>query len=365
MINKKYLIDPEHLETYLQHFPNYEQEMKQDLISRNYWQGKKVFITGITGFVGGHMVEKLLAIGCEVCGLIRRHSVPDYPNLAKTLNEIQLIEGNLTDLSSIIAAFNIAKPNVVFHLGAQSFVPTSFRAPIETYDTNIIGTANVLEACKQTKANIEAVQIACSSEEYGLVHPDEVPIKESNPLRPQSPYAASKVASEMIAHIHHKAYGTPVVLTRTFNHEGPRRGLQFVTSVVARQIARAKLKKTNTVTIGNPNPIRDFSDVRDIVQGYMLAVEKAKRGEPYNLGHGFGITIENLIKVAAKACEVNVKIEIDKSRYRPAEVDILLCDFSKAKKELGFRPRIPLTKSMQDNVEYFIKNPHLLDIERH
>ncbi|MCX7918596.1 MAG: GDP-mannose 4,6-dehydratase [bacterium] len=365
MIDKKYLIDPEHLDEYLKHFPNYEQEMQKDLVDKTFWKGKRVFITGITGFVGGHLVEKLLELECNVYGLIRRHSVPDYPNLAKTLNQIQLVEGNLTDINSIIAAFNLTQPEVVFHLGAQSFVPTSFRAPIETYETNIIGTANVLEASRQTRANIQAIHIACSSEEYGLVYPNEVPIKETNPLRPQSPYAVSKVAGELIAQCHYKAFGTPVVLTRTFNHEGPRRGLQFVTSVVARQIARAKLRKTKTVTIGNPNPIRDFSDVRDIIQGYLLAVEKAKRGEPYNLGHGFGITIENLVKLAAKACDVEVEIAIDKSRYRPAEVDILLCDFEKAKNELGFKPRIPLNKSMQDNVEYFMNNPHLLDIERH
>lgn len=365
MIAKKYLIDPNNIKAYLRHFPNYEKEMHRDLADASFWRKKRVFLTGITGFVGGHLVEKLLELGCEVSGLIRRHSVPDYPNLAKTLQEIQLVEGNLTDLSSIIAGFNITKPDIVFHLGAQSFVPTSFRAPIETYETNIVGTANVLEACKQTRAEIMAIHIACSSEEYGLVYPNEVPIKETNPLRPQSPYAASKVAAEMIAHIHYKAYGTPVVLTRTFNHEGPRRGLQFVTSVVARQIARAKLKKTKTITIGNPAPIRDFSDVRDVIQGYLLAVEKAKRGEPYNLGHGFGISIENLVKLAAKVCNIEVNISIDKSRYRPAEVDILLCDYSTAKRELGYRPRIPLTKSMEDNVDYFLGNPHLLDIERH
>ncbi|MBN2517869.1 MAG: GDP-mannose 4,6-dehydratase [Candidatus Altiarchaeota archaeon] len=363
-VDKGLLIDVENLDGYLENFKGYEKDMTADLASPKFWAGKRVFVTGVSGFVGSHLIEKLIEFDADVYGFIRRHSVPEYPNIAHVIERMTLVEGNLQDFDSILIAYNSIEPEVVFHLGAQSFVPTSFRCPIETYDTNIVGSANILEAARQSKADIKVIHVACSSEEYGMVYPNEVPIKETNPLRPQSPYGVSKVAVEMLSKVHHKSYGTPVKITRSFNHTGPRRGLQFVTSVVARQVARALVENKRTVRIGNPTPIRDFTDVRDMVQGYLLAIEKAKFAEPYNLGHGFGISISDLVKLTSKICGVDVRIEIDKTRFRPAEVEVLICDYSKAKKELGFRPRIPLTKAMFDNVEYFKANPHFLGIER-
>ena len=359
------LINPEKLEDYIKHFKNYQEEMKKDLADHKFWNNKRVLITGISGFVGSHLTEKLIDLNAEVFGIVRRHSVPEYRNISHIINKIKLVEGNLQDLSSLLTTINEHEPEIIFHLGAQSFVPTSFRCPIETYDTNIIGTANLLETIRQSQINIESIFIACSSEEYGMVYPHELPIKESNPLRPQSPYAASKVAVEILSKVHHNAYGTPVVITRAFNHTGPRRGLQFVTSVVCRQIARAILTDSKEIWIGKKDSIRDFTDVRDIVQAYLIAAEKARKGEPYNIGHGFGITIENLIRLAAKIYNIDAEIKVDKKRFRPAEVEALICDYSKAKKELDYKPRIPLTEAIKNNVEYFKSNPHLLDFERH
>jgi len=359
------LIDPDNLDDYLKNFKNYEEEMNKNLFNAEKWKDKRVFVTGVSGFAGSHLAEKLVSVGADVYGLVRRHSVPEYRNINHIINKITLVEGNLTDIDSLFTSLKEIEPEVIFHLGAQSFVVTSFRCPMETYETNVIGTANVLEAARKVDHSIKNVQLACSSEEYGLVYPNEVPIKETNPLRPQSPYAVSKVTSEMMGQVHHKAYGTPVNITRTFNHTGPRRGLQFVTSIVCRQIARAIVRGTKEVTIGYPYAIRDFTDVRDIVQGYLLSVEKAKKAEPYNLGHGMGISIENLVKLAAKVANVKVEVKIDKSRFRPAEVEMLICDYSKAKKEFGYRPRIPLTKALLDNIEYFKNNQFLLDIEAH
>jgi GDP-4-dehydro-6-deoxy-D-mannose reductase len=231
-IDKKFLIDPDNLEDYLGRFKDYENEMKKDLADRSFWEGKRVFVTGANGFVGSHLIEKLVDFNADVYGFVRRHSVPDYPNLNHLEGRVELVEGNLQDLDSILSAFGKIEPEVVYHLGAQSFVPTSFRCPIETYETNIIGSANVLEAMRKFDHSVEALHVACSSEEYGLVYPNEVPITEENKLRPQSPYAISKVALEMMAKVHHKAYGTPTKITRSFNHTGARRGLQFVTSVI-------------------------------------------------------------------------------------------------------------------------------------
>ena len=362
---KGLLIDPENLDPYLKNFKNYEEDMNKNLFDAGKWKDRRVFITGVSGFAGSHLAERLISVDAKVYGLVRRHSVPEYRNISHIINKMKLVEGNLTDIDSILTAFKEIEPEVIFHLGAQSFIVTSFRCPIETYETNMIGTANILEAVRKMDNSIKSVQIACSSEEYGLVYPNEVPIRETNPLRPQSPYAVSKVAGELMGQVHHKAYGTPVKITRTFNHTGPRRGLQFVTSIVCRQIAKALIRGTKEVTIGNPHPIRDFTDVRDICQGYLLAADKAKDAEPYNLGHGMGISIGGLIKLAANVANVKVETKIDKTRFRPAEVEVLICDYSKAKKEFGYRPRIPLTKALLDTIEYFKNNQFLLDIEAH
>ena len=363
LYEKGLLVDPNDISGYLK---NFEKSPKKSKINESFWKNKRVLITGISGFAGSHLAEKLIALDANILGLVRRQSVPEYPNLTKIMEKVELFEGNLTDGSSLLSMIKKFEPEVIFHLAAQSFVPTSFRCPIETYDTNVVGTANLIEAVRQSDVDVKAIQFACSSEEYGLVYPNEVPIKETNPLRPQSPYAASKVAAEKIAEVNFRSYGMPCIITRTFNHTGPRRGLQFVTSVVARQVAKIKAGLTNKIIIGNQEPIRDFTDVRDIVEGYLLAVEKGKKGEPYNLGHGIGISIGNLIRLAAKLVEIeDYKIIIDKNRFRPAEVDILICDYSKSNKDFGYAPRIPLTKALKDNIEYFQNNPNLLRMERH
>jgi len=360
---KGHLIIPEEIDVYHKKFEKIE---KSALPNENFWKDKRVLITGITGFAGSHLADKLLSVGAKVGGLIRRHSVPEYRNIQHIMDVITPLEGNLFDFNSIQARINEFEPEVIFHLGAQSFVPLSFRCPGETYAVNVMGTVNVAEAIRQAKHNIEAFQIACSSEEYGMVHPHETPIKETNELRPLSPYAVSKVATELIGQTHFKAYGLPTVLTRSFNHTGPRRGIQFVTSIITRQIAKINKGMSNTLTIGNQEPIRDFTDVRDIAVGYMLAVEKAKRGEPYNLGHGMGITIGDTIKLAAQVSGTKkFKVVVDPSRFRPAEVDILIADYSKAKEDLGYCPTIPLTKTLLDLTKYFEDNPQLLNLERH
>ena len=194
--NEGYLIDPSNLEPYLKKFK--DEEFKQ-LTKPSFWKDSRVFITGISGFVGSHLTDKLLEFGANVAGLVRRHSVPEYPNIKHVMDKITTFEGDLKYLDPILTAFKNFDPDYVFHLGAQSFVPTSIRNPIETYETNLIGTANILEAARilDSKTNIKAIHLACSSEQYGEVLIDELPIKETNPLRPLSPYAASKQAANI------------------------------------------------------------------------------------------------------------------------------------------------------------------------
>ena len=357
------LITPENFEKYLSRFKHTEED-KKDLSSRSFWEGKRVFITGISGFVGSHLVDKLLEYNCEIHGLIRRHSSAQFPNLKETMDKIHVVEGDLQDYQSVSQALDSVEPNVIFHLGAMSFVPTSFQAPLATYSANIMGTANLMEALRKASFPVEAVHVAGSSEEYGKVDKENIPINESAPLRPMSPYGLSKVATDQLSRLSHRIYGTPTVITRGFNHSGSRRGLQFVTSVIARQVVKCMVNGQKTITIGKPDSIRDFTHVHDMVQGYLLAVEKGHKGEPYNLGHGYGITINNLALIAAQINSFEPQIIVDKSRFRPAEVDILICDYSKAKEHLGYYPRLSLKKSIQDAVEHFKANPHLLDVDK-
>lgn len=358
--HKDLLIDPDNLEKYLSNF----KKEKKDLFDIDKFSDCRILITGISGFVGSHLAEKLVSYdgNIEVHGIIRRQSVPLIPNIRNIIDKIKIEEANLIDYSSIESAIDNIEPHYIFHLAAQSFVPTSFKAPIESVKINIGGTVNLLEVLRKKEIDLLGLQVACSSEEYGLVLPDEVPITENNPLRPQSPYGVSKVATELYSLTYYRAYGLPIKITRGFNHTGPKRGLQFITSVIASQIVRALKTDNKTITIGNPKPIRDFTDIRDMIQGYILTILRGRNGEVYNLGHGFGISIKNLIKLTAKIYNVDYKIKIDKTRFRPAEVDVLLCDYSKANKEFGYKPQYPLTESMKTIVEYYLSNNMLLRI---
>jgi len=322
-----------------------------------YWKEKRVLITGITGFVGSWLAEALLACGASVFGLQRRQSVPNFSNIQHIKDRITLIEGDLHDTGSLIGAMNAAAPTDIFHLGAQSYVPYSFSAPVDTYYTNVVGTANLLEAVRLSeKAGVERVQFAGSSEEYGLVLKGETPISETNPLRPLSPYGASKVAGDLLCYTHFKAYGIPVVRTRGFNHTGPRRGPLFVTSRITRQVAECIVSGRKELVLGSLEPVRDFTDVRDMVKGYMLAVEKGKLGEVYNLASGKGMTIGEVANFAMKIGGVQMEIKIDKSLFRPSDVMVLIGDNTKAKKELGWSPVIPFEKTVKDMITFHTEN---------
>ena len=288
----------------------------------------KCLITGLTGFVGSHLAEYLLNEGHEVFGTIRWRSKTE--NIEHLKNKITLIEGDIRDSNSMDETIKKSQPDLIFHLAAQSFVPTSFIAPAETLTTNILGTLNVLEAVR--KATISPViQIAGSSEEYGLVYPEEIPIKETNQLRPMSPYAISKVITDMLSIQYHKSYGLKTVVTRAFNHEGPRRGEVFVLSNFAKQIAEIeKGNREPVIYAGNLEAKRDFSDVRDIVKGYFLATQKCKYGEVYNLCSEKSWRIKDALDLLLSFSDrKDIKIKQDPSRLRPSDVELLQGDCTK------------------------------------
>ncbi len=359
-----FIIKPEKLDSYLEDF----QERKTSLPDGNYWKGKKILITGISGFAGSHLAEQLLDLGCEVHGTIRRHAVPMHENIEHLRGKIILHEADITSAERIYSLMEKIQPNAVFHLAAESFVPTSFREPVRVTYNNIIGTINLFEAARRFNTGLESIQVACSSEQYGLVDPNEVPVIEDikkNPFRPRSIYGITKCATEQIAWLYHNSYGVPSIITRGFNHEGPRRGIQFVTSVVHRQIVEILGNKRDKIVIGNPNAIRDFTHVKDTVNAYILLSEKKKFGEPFNVCSGKGITIADYVKLAKEIYDIKVGVFVDPKRMRPSEVPLLIGRNEKITTETGWMPIKSVVDIIKDGVQYFKDHPEQLGIEAH
>lgn len=312
---------------------------------------KKAFITGIAGFVGSHLSELLLARGFEVYGLIRPRSKTEY--IETIISKLHLDDADILDTHSLYSTISRIKPDYIFHLAAQSFVPTSWVSPSVTLETNIVGSANLFEAVKQTGCD-PVIQIACSSEEYGLVHEDELPIKETNPLRPLSPYAVSKLAMDYLGYQYFQSYKIRIVRTRGFNHTGPRRGDTFAESNFAKQIAMIeKGKQEPVIRVGNLDASRDYTDVRDMVKGYVAAVEKCDPGDVYNICTGETIKIGDLLNVLLSFTKSKVKIQPDPARMRPSDVPVLLGDNTKFVTKTGWKPEISFKKTMEDLLDYW------------
>lgn len=313
----------------------------------------KALITGITGFAGSHLADFLLAEHpeVEVFGINRWRSKMD--NIEHLEGKVRLIEADLRDYTSMRRAVEISQPDYIFHLAAQSFVPSSWIAPNDTFSINAQGQINLFEAVREAKLD-PTIQLACSSEQYGLVLADETPIKETNPLRPLSPYAVSKVAQDYLGYQYFQSYGIKAIRTRGFNHTGPRRGHVFVTSNFCRQVASIEAgRQEPVIRVGNLDAIRDFTDVRDMVRAYWLAVTKAKPGEVYNIATGTGIHIRAMLQMILDRSKVEVKIEIDPDRLRPSDVEILIGDSSKFRADTGWEPLIPFEKTISDLLDYW------------
>lgn len=312
---------------------------------------KKALITGVTGFAGSHLAEFLFKENIEVYGIVRWRSKDN--NITNIKELIQIEEADLLDAHSLYATIEKVKPDYIFHLAAQSYVVSSWASPVNTLEVNVIGSANLFEAVRKAKINC-VIQIACSSEEYGLVHPNEVPIKETNPLRPLSPYAVSKIAMDYLGYQYHESYGLKIIRTRGFNHTGPRRGEVFAESTFAKQIAEIEKKKREPVVyVGNLDAQRDYTDVRDMVAGYYHAVLKGEPGEVYNICSGKAWKIRDVLDYLRNESTVKVKIKEDPKRMRPSDVPILLGDNSKFVKRTGWKPMIKMEQTLTDLLNYW------------
>jgi GDP-4-dehydro-6-deoxy-D-mannose reductase len=313
---------------------------------------RRVLVTGITGFAGSHLADAMLRMGdVEIFGILRWRSRTE--NIEHFRSRVTLLECDLRDSTSTRDALEAVRPDWIFHLAAQSFVPTSWNAPHESISTNALGQLNLFEAVRRIGIK-PRIQLACSSEEYGLVHADELPIRESNPLRPLSPYAVSKVTQDLLGYQYFKSYGMDVVRTRGFNHEGPRRPNVFVASDFAWQIAEVeKGRRDPVIHVGNLDARRDFTDVRDMVLGYWLALEKGEPGEVYNICSGKAYSIRQVLDLLLGMTECRLEVREDAKRLRPSDVPVLLGDNTKFRQATGWEPHIPFEQTLRDELDFW------------
>lgn len=318
----------------------------------------KALITGITGFVGSHLAEYILEHhpDVEVSGLVRWRS--PMQNIEAIIDKVALHHGNLQDFPSLKSILAEHKPDVIFHLAAQSYVDFSFVAPIDTLATNVVGTCNLLEVVRQLKQSAgydPIIHICSSSEVYGQVREDEVPITEENPLRPASPYAVSKVGEDMLALQYWLSWKIRTIRTRMFTHTGPRRGEVFVVSNFAKQVAAMEAGLAEPVVkVGNLDSVRTFSDVRDAVRAYWLLAEKCEPGEVYNIGGNETMTIRQMLdKLLAMSTLENIEVQVDPARLRPSDVTLQIPCVDKFHKATGWKPQIEFDKTLRDTLDYW------------
>jgi GDP-4-dehydro-6-deoxy-D-mannose reductase len=314
---------------------------------------KKIFITGLTGFAGSHLAEHIISNDFgEVCGT-SRGKTPNYENLSAIGEKVKIIDCDLSDFHSVCCAIEDSEPDIVFHLAAQAYVPFSWRGPVETMNSNVLGSLNLFEAVRKSGFD-PVIHIAGSSEEYGLVEKSEVPIKETNPLRPLSPYGVSKVTMDLLGYQYFKSYGLKIIRTRAFNHTGPRRGQNYVTSNWCKQIVDIECgKQEPKIFVGNLESYRDFTDVRDMVRAYWLASQKCEYGDVYNISSDNAIKMKDMLELIISKSSVKPEIVSDPARMRPSDVELLLGDSSKFRKQTGWKPVIPFEKTIDDLLEYW------------
>jgi GDP-mannose 4,6-dehydratase len=321
----------------------------------------KALITGISGMVGSHLADYLLAnTDWDVHGMCRwRSPLDNVRHLLDRANRgdrIVFVYGDLRDYISVLNVVEQATPDYVFHLAAQSYPTTSFTSPLDTFDTNIEGTERLLEALRRCPGIDPVIHVCSSSEVYGRVPKEKVPINEECTFHPASPYAISKVGTDLIGRFHAEAYGQKVMTTRMFTHTGPRRGDVFAESSFAKQIAMIERELIPPVVkVGNLESLRTWSDVRDAVRAYHLLVTvNPQRGEYYNIGGTHSCTIGDMLKhLLSLSTRKDIKVEADISRLRPIDADLQVPDTAKFRRHTGWQPRISFEQSIHDLLGYW------------
>lgn len=321
----------------------------------------RALITGVTGMVGSHLTDFLLErTDWDIYGMCRWRSpldnVQHLLDRANKKDRLYFIDGDLNDYVSLQNAVETSGPDYVFHLAAQSYPTTSFTSPLHTLDTNILGTARLLEVLRRAADIDPVIHVCASSEVFGRVPKEHLPIHEERPFHPASPYAISKVGTDLLGRFYAEAYGQKVITTRMFTHTGPRRGDVFAESTFAKQIAMIEEDMIPPVVkTGNLDSLRTWSDVRDAVRAYYLLVTvNPIAGEYYNIGGTFSCTVgEMLDHLLSLSHRKDIKVETDPNRLRALDADLQVPDTTKFEEHTGWQPEIPFEKTMQDLLDYW------------
>ena len=313
----------------------------------------RALITGMTGFVGGHLVASLVADGWAIHGTLLTF-VEETPPAGTTGTAV-----DITDSHAMTALVDDVRPDAIFHLAGAASVGQSFADPAGTWKVNVEGTRGVLEGMRRSAPGARMV-IALSGEEYGSVPLDQLPVTDDTPLNPLSPYAESKVAADELCLEYHRDHGLDVLRLRAFNQLGPGQDPRFVLPSICKQVADAEMEGDGTchLQLGNIDTRRDFLDVRDVVAAYRLLIEKGDPAQTYLAGRGRSVSIRELVDMVVAQAKVPVEVESDPSRIREGEQANLYAN-PRALKELGWAPRIPLERSIGDTLDYWRERAHL------
>lgn len=320
----------------------------------------RALITGVGGFAGGYLAEYLAQhTEWDLFG-VRRAPPPDgtlphsplAPGWAATLR-LEMVAADLTDEEQTRRMLAATRPDLVFHLAAQAIVQRALADPAATLVNNIVSELNLLRGIRDLGLDTR-VLLAGSSEEYGHVRPDDLPVDEDTPFRPENPYAVSKIATDMLGLQYYITYKMPIIRVRPFNHIGPRQSEHFVTSAFARQVARIEAGlQEPVIRVGNLNSERDFTDVRDMVRAYHLALTQGVPGAVYNIGSGQSVSIRLILEMLIGLSNVAVQIELDPTQMRPSDVPVIVCDPRRFQQQTGWRPEIALGRSLMDILNYW------------
>ncbi len=310
---------------------------------------KKALIIGAAGFVGGYLSEELLKNGYEV--YLTKLEFEKIEKSAATVYNMDVT--SVTETEAVIADI---KPDVVFHLAAQSSVKLSWEKPYLTLNVNIIGALNVLEACRQLYdlGKKTKVLLIGSAEEYGKVTPEQCPINEELQCAPKNLYALSKLTQNGLGKIYSDAFGMDIITVRAFNHTGPKQAPAFVLADFCKQVAEIETGERDAViSVGNLEAMRDFTDVRDIVKAYLLLAEKGKSGQTYNVGRGDAVKISALLEMLLEQAKCPIEVRRDEGRMRPSDVPLHVADTSKIRNDTGWQPLISLEETVKDTLDYW------------
>lgn len=316
---------------------------------------KKILITGVTGFAGQYLAE-LLLISSEIELHGTYHSPESKSRLGGLERKIILHQVDLTQQEMVLNLIKEIMPDEVYNLAAQTSPGESMKNPSATLMTNTLSELYLFESLRERQLINTRVLAISSAEVYGAILPDDLPIDEDTPLRPASPYAVSKITQDYLAFQYFISYKIPIIRIRPFNHIGPRQQPKFVLPMFAKQIAEIEKGTQEAVMkVGNLEPRKDFSDVRDVVKAYALLMEKGEPGEVYNVGSGKSTSVQEMLTMLLSYSEKEIKVEIDQSLYRPTDAPEIVCDFKKAHDLTGWKPTISLSTTLKDTLDYFRK----------